>query len=212
MTRSQRIAKKINQHIKVWSKNQAKLIVAIDGYAGSGKTTVANLIGKANKQIMILHLDDFINHVNNRRSMMAKAKDKSKVFELSWYRYDLLEKLLRDFRQGKKNINIKTYNYKKNNFNKEKTLNLTKNILLIEGIFLFHPKHKISSLWDKTIYLDINFNKADKLRIGREKRKWGKNYIPENQPGNWTRHFKQAYRRYVKKYHPQKHSDLTIKI
>ena len=54
--------------------------------------------------------------------------------------------------------------------------------------------------------------KADKKRITREKKKWGKNYIPESHPDNWTRYFKKAYRRYVKKYKPQKTADAVYRV
>ena len=46
--------------------------------------------------------------------------------------------------------------------------------MIIDGIFLFHPKHKISKDWDKTIYLDVDFSKADKRRIAREKKNGAK--------------------------------------
>lgn len=212
MTRSQQIARKINRSIKIWLKNRDKLIVALDGYAGSGKTTVANFIGKQNSQVLVIHLDDFINGLNYRRKIIKNEKDKSKAFEFYWYRYNLLEKLLKDFKSNKKNIKVRTYNYEKNDFSREKLLPLNKKVLLVEGVFLFHPKHKISSMWDRTIYLDINFKKADKQRIAREKKKWGKNYIPESHPDNWTKYFKKAYRRYVKKYKPKLNKDLMITI
>ena len=50
MIRSERIAKKINKKIQAWIKDRAKLIVAIDGYAGSGKTTGADFIAKQNSE------------------------------------------------------------------------------------------------------------------------------------------------------------------
>ena len=83
---------------------------------------------------------------------------------------------------------------------------------MIDGIFLFHPEHKLNKLWDKRVYLDVDFDKADRMRIVREKKKWGKAYLPENHPDNWTRYFKTAYRRYVKKYKPQKHADLKFGV
>ncbi|PIR57976.1 MAG: hypothetical protein COU71_01130 [Parcubacteria group bacterium CG10_big_fil_rev_8_21_14_0_10_38_31] len=68
-------------------------------------------------------------------------------------------------------------------------------------------------MWDKTIYLDSNFAKADKKRIAREKKKrGGKAYIPENYPDNWTKYYKEAYRRYVRKYNPQNNCDIICKI
>lgn len=43
-------------------KNHDKLIVAIDGYAGSGKTTVADFVAKQNADVLTVHMDDFIHH------------------------------------------------------------------------------------------------------------------------------------------------------
>ena len=212
MIRSERIAKKINAKIQVWVKGQTKLIVAVDGYAGSGKTTVADFIAKQNKDVLMIHLDDFIYHRKDRKRMIEKTKDKSQVFEYNWYRYDDLEKLVREFKtKSKGSIKFKTYDYDKNDFGPRKLFDLSKKILVIDGIFLFHPKHKISREWDKTIYLDADFARADKKRIAREKKKWGKNYVPESHPDNWTRYFKKAYRRYIKKYKPQKTADIVYR-
>lgn len=213
MIKSELIAKKINEKIKSWLKDQAKLVVAIDGYAGSGKTTVADFVAKQNPDALAVHLDDFIKHWKDRKQMIEHAKDKSQVFEYNWYRYDDLEKLIRIFKnKNKDSIKFKTYDYDKNEFGPLRSFDLSKKIMIIDGIFLFHPKHKISKEWDKTIYLDIDFAKANKKRIAREKKKWGKNYIPESHLDNWTRYYKEAYQRYVKEYKPQMVSDLVFKI
>lgn len=213
MKRSERIAKKINKRIKAWEKDHTKLVVAIDGYAGSGKTTVVDFIAKQNTNVLAVHLDDFIRHWKDRKKMVNEAKDKSRVFEYDWYRYDDLEKLIREFKtKNKGSINFKTYNYDKNDFGPQKPFDLSKKILVIDGVFLFHKKRKINKAWDKTIYLDIDFAKADKKRIAREKKKWDENYIPENHPDNWTKYYKEAYRRYVKKNKLQKNRDLIFKI
>lgn len=213
MLKSELIAKKINKKIKTWSKNQAKLVVAIDGYAGSGKTTVADFIAKQNSDVLAVHLDDFIKHWRDRKKMMAKAKDKSKVFEYDWYRYRDLEKLVNNFKTKKQGtIKFKIYDYDKNDFGPKKTFDLSKKVLVIDGIFLFHPKHKISKLSDKKVYLDVDFKKADKKILTREKKKWGKNYLPENHPDNWMRYFRIAYKRYVKEYKPEKRADCVFRV
>lgn len=213
MIKSERIAKKINGQISAWTKDRSKLIVAIDGYAGAGKTTIADFIAKQNPDVLTVHLDDFIRHWKERKQMIEKAGEKSKVFEYNWYRYEDLEKLIKEFRDKNKGyLKLKTYDFDKNDFSPKKSFDLSKKILIIDGIFLFHPKHKISKLFDKKIYLDIDFIKADKKRIAREKKKWGKSYIPENHPDNWTKYFKIAYRRYVKKYKPQNKAEVVFKI
>jgi len=211
MIKSERIAKKINEKIQAWTKNHAKLVVAIDGYAGSGKTTVANFIAKNNPDVQVVHLDDFIHHWKDRKKMIDETKNKSQIFEYNWYRYDDLEKLITAFKiRSKGLIKLKTYDFEKNNFGPPRVFDLSKKILVIEGIFLFHPEHKISKMWDKTIYINVDFAKADKKRIAREKEKWKKNYISEDHPDNWTKYYKEAYQRYIKENKPQKNRDLVF--
>ena len=213
MIKSERIAKKINEQLELWGKNHAKLVVAIDGYSGVGKTTVGDYLAKQNSEVLSVHVDDFIKHWKERKRLIESVEDKSKVFEYEWYRYDDLEKLTRAFRAGKqKSIRFKTYDYDKNDFGPEHVFDLSKKFLVIDGIFLFHPEHKISGLMDKKIYLDTDFAKADKKRISREKKKWGKEYIPESNPDNWTRYFKEAYRRYIKACKPKKAADLVFDV
>jgi len=213
MIKSERIAKDINKNIKVWRRDHTRLIVAIDGYVGSGKTTVGTFIAKQNRHILSVHLDDFIKHWKIRKQIIERLKNKSRAFEFNWYRYDELEKLINSFLEGKKkSVKIKIYDYDKNDFGDEKEFDLTKNVLVIDGIFLLHPKHKISNLIDKKIYLDVEFTKADKKRILRDKKKYGKNYLPETHPDNWIKYFKQAYRRYIKKHKPKSKIDLVFKV
>jgi uridine kinase len=213
MIKSERIAKQINKQLEVWGKNKAKLVVAIDGYAGSGKTTISDFIAKQNFDVLVVHLDDFIHHWKDRKGIMDTAKDKSQVFEHNWYRYEDLEKLIKAFKTKNKGpIKFKTYDFDKNNFGPKKSFDLSKKILIVDGIFLFHPKHKISKLWDKQIYLDADFTKADKHRIIREKKKFGKSYISETHPDNWFKHYKEAYLRYIENHNPKGNSDLVIKV
>lgn len=188
------------------------MIVAIDGYAGSGKTTVADFIGKQNPEALVIHLDDFIRHWKKRKQMIESVKDKTKVFEYEWYHYDDLEKLVKQFKKKKKGVvRVKVYDYDKNNFIVRK-YDLSKKIIVIDGIFLFHPKHAINKLWDKKIYLDADLVRADKKRVAREKKKWGKAYVLESHPDNWARYFKKAYRDYVKTWKPQKRADMVFEV
>ena len=211
MTRSEITAKKISEKIKTWSKGRDKLVIAIDGYAGSGKTTIAGLIAKQNHDVLTVHEDDFIRHWKQRKRMIERNKDKSKVFAFHWYRYDDLKTLVCRFKtKNKGSMKIKTYNYEKNDFGPKKLFDLSKKILVIEGVFLLHPKNKIIGLFDKTIYLESDFAKADKKRIMREKKRWGKNYVPETHPDNWAKYFKKAYGEYAKKYRVQSNRDMVI--
>ena len=128
MTKSEIIAKKINKQIEIWKQNTSKLVIVIDGYSGSGKTTIADCIAKQNQDVQIIHLDDFIVHGKDRKQMIDTAiseEEKSKVFEYKWYRYDYIEKLIKKFRENSEGkINIETYDFDKNDFASEKLFDI----------------------------------------------------------------------------------------
>lgn len=210
----EQIARKINGKIKDWAQRHDRLVVAIDGYAGSGKTSVANYIAKLNPDCLVVHLDDFIKHWRVRKRMMDTAKDRSKVFEHRWYRYDAIERLVKRFmRAGTGHIRLKVYDFEKNEFaTSYQTFYLSKNILVIDGIFLFHPRHKRNALWQKRIFLKTDLKKADERRIAQGKKRWGKGYVPENHPDSYIRYFQVAYKRYLDRYKPEQKADLVIDV
>jgi uridine kinase len=209
--KSKEIAKRIDRMIKSWLPEEKKIVIAIDGYSGSGKTTVLEYLARINNNVLPLFLDDFIEHWSKRKKMMDQAKNKSKVFELKWYRYRDVEELISRFRKQKSGLHKAiVYDYEKNDFGPIKKFDLSKRVLVIEGIFLFHPEHKISKMWDKKIYLDINFEKGDLRRTQREMEKWGEQYTPETHPDSYVLIFKQAYKKYLEKYKVKSRADVVI--
>ena len=77
-TKSEKIAKRINRMIKKWLSDGKKIVIGIDGYSGSGKTTILGYLARINSEVLPLFLDDFIEHWSKRKKMMEKAKDKSR--------------------------------------------------------------------------------------------------------------------------------------
>lgn len=209
----EQIAKKISKKIGEWARQHKKFIVVIDGYAGSGKTSIADRIAKLNPNCLVVHLDDFVKNWNVRKRMMDVTRDRPKIFEYRWYRYDAVERLSKAFMGAKrKYIRLKVYDFNKNEFTTPRVFDLSKNILVIEGIFLLHPQHKRNMLWGKRIFLKANLKKAETRRIAQEKKKWGKNYIPEDHPDSYVRDFKIAYQRYLNRYKPEQRADLVIDV
>ena len=194
-----------------WFKDKNKLVIAIDGYSGVGKTTILEEIAKANKNVLAIYLDDFILTGKEREKSLLKSKDKPNVFELNWYDYKKVKDLVGKFRNNTGIYSTKIYDPKTDSYDKNKEFDLSKKILIIEGVFLLHSE-LFKNTWDKTIYLKTDFKKADERRIIREKKKWGKDYYPEDKDGSFTKLFKIAYRNYISKYNPEKSADLIIKI
>lgn len=202
---------KINSQIKLWSKDQPKLIVAIDGYTGIGKTTLLKNLHSINKDIIVVNRDDFLISRNKLQILLKKAKDKSKVFELEICDNKKLEKFLKAFQQGKEIYKTKIYNGKTGKIDTSKTYDLSKKVMVIEGVFMFHPK-LLNRLWNKRIYLTGDVRKIDAQRVLREKKRWGKDYFPETHPDSYFRQVTIALKRYQKKYRPNKKADLIIKV
>lgn len=209
----QQIAKKINNKIKVLDQHHGRLIIAIDGYAGSGKTSVAEYLARINPAYLVVHLDDFIKHWTVRKRMMDTATDRSRVFEYRWYRYDAIERLVKRFLRTRAGyIHLKVYDFDRNEFAAPRAFDLSKRILVVNGIFLLHPRHKRNALWHKRIFLRVDLRKADARRIAREKKKWDRAYLSEDHPNSYVRDFRVAYERYLHRYQPEQIADLVINV
>ena len=209
----EQIARKVNQKIKKWAQKDNKLIVAIDGYAGSGKTSVVNRIAELNSSCLVVHLDDFIKPWQVRKHMLDTARNPLKVFEYRWYRYNSVERLVKRFTSVSTGyIRLKVYDFGKNKFITSQVFNLSKNILIIEGVFLLHPQHKRNTFWQKRIFLNADLEKADNRKIAQIKQKFGAEWSPEDHPDSCLYYFNKVYMQYLNRYHPEQKADLIIDV
>ncbi len=186
-------------------------VVAIDGYSGSGKTRLLRALARLNRNILAVHLDDFLNTGKKRRALLKTARDPSVVFELHWNNVEKVQRLLRAYRIQSGSYSVGVYNSKTDRYDKKRVFDLSKKVLVLEGIFLLHPK-LYPHTFDATVYLDIDLKVAKARRMQREKRRWGRAYVPEDRPDSFFRLFTFAYTRYVKQYRPKKIADLVVKV
>lgn len=208
---SDQIIKQINEKIIEWSKDKPKLVVAIDGYTGIGKTTILNELTSLNTDILAVHQDDFGFSRDTIEKLIKDAVDRSVVFELENRDSGKITELINTFKS-----NISTYSTKirdphSGQVDIEKTFDLAKKILVIEGVFMFHPK-SLNHLWDKRIFLDGNIDIIDERRIKREKERWGERYFPEDHPDSYFRQVIIALKRYKKEYKPEEKADLVLHV
>src|SRR3989338_2691278 len=103
-------AKIINKKILDWAKEKPKLVVAIDGYTGIGKTDLIESLSKINPAILPVNRDDFGLPRKTIEGFLQKTNDWSEVFELHNTDYAKVEKLITEFRAGQTKFKTKVFN------------------------------------------------------------------------------------------------------
>lgn len=208
---AQKLAREVNKNIKKWMKERNGIVIAIDGYTGVGKTTLLNELAKLNPDILSVHRDDFMLSRKKVARKLTKAEDKSKVWEFKACDNRKLKKLICTFKKGKQSsYAVDTYDCISGEVTIRKVFDFTKKIMVIEGVFMFHPKFPLNALWDKRIYLKGDLTKIDKRRIKREKKRWGKNYFPETHPDSYLRQVTIGLKRYITTCKPEKIADVVL--
>lgn len=205
------IIQKTNEAITTWSKGCGKLVVALDGYTGIGKTTLLTSLATTNPDILPVNRDAFLFSRKDIEEKLSKAKDRSEVFEREVYDDKKLADLVTAFRTGDTSYQVSTRDEVSGEVNLSKNFDLSKKVMVIEGVFMFHPK-SLNHLWDKRIYLEGDIDKIDARRVKREKQRWGKDYFPETHPDSYFRQVIMALKRYQETYHPEKVANLVLNV
>lgn len=195
------LAQEANKKIKEWAVGKDKLVVAIDGYVGVGKTTLINNLVKLNSEIVPVHFDDFL---------LSRKKVEAKDFELGYNDYPKIEKLVNTFRISSEPYRTTIFNADSGEVDTPIEYDFSKQILVIDGVRMLHPQ-LLNHLWDRRIYLDGNTEEIDKRRVEREKKRWGDKYFPETHPDSHFRQITTALKRYREEYKPEQQADLVLK-
>ena len=141
----------IKQKIKslLSNKEKDKIIIAIDGMTGSGKTTLSQELIKEYDNVPIFHADDFL--------FLPKLRTEERLNEPGGnIHYERMKKeVISPLIEGKIGdlIKYKPYNCRIQNFGEEKILKVNK-INIIEGSYCLNPY--FGKYYDLSIFLRIN--------------------------------------------------------
>ncbi|NTH49135.1 uridine kinase [Agrobacterium rhizogenes] len=137
---------------------EGRVVVAIDGVDGSGKTTFADelalLVMKANRSVVRASVDGF--H-NPKAVRYRRGKSDPEGFFLDSYNYDSLRRFLLDpFRSGAALVDIARYDHATDEeISKPKSVEPSA-VLLLDGIFLH--RDELQGQWDFSVFLSVPFS------------------------------------------------------
>lgn len=134
----------LNELIELINKkleNKDHIVIAIDGMAASGKTTLANLLGTY-YDLNIIHVDDFY-----------YPKNKINIKNDGNINYPRLKKVIH--RLSNNNLSFYSFNCKKQKFDKLIHI-FKKSITIVEGSYSLNPI--LGIYFDLSIFLTIDKN------------------------------------------------------
>lgn len=143
--------KAINTLINKSIKAKSRLIIAIDGPSGGGKTTLSKQLGKYLKAD-IYHLDDFF--LPNK----MKTKRRLKQIGANFHYERFIKEVLLPIKANLP-FEYRKYNCQTNTYELTKATNEA-NIIIIEGVYSMHPL--LITHYDLLIFVDIDEIKQKK--------------------------------------------------
>ena len=176
------------KYIKSKAYAKKPILIGIEGFGGSGKTTIANKIKEALGSAYIVNIDDFI--------------VKEKITETSWdkggFDRDRLEKQVLIPASKSQTVSYQELIWQTNTLSKPKIVPEVE-YLIVEGISCYHPD--IAHYYDFKIWVETSIEVAKERGHARD----GSN---ENAK-HWDL-WADNDLRYQEKYHPEKQADFVI--
>ncbi len=182
-------AKEITKKIKQMNFKKKPVIIAIDGFGGAGKSTLAKDLKKELQSATIVEVDDFY--------LFGVKSDANKS---NFDRSRLVEQVLEPLKQGQSASYQKSID--ENNPLSEYFDVPQVDYLILEGVSSFHPG--ISKYIDYKIWLDISADEAKKRMMNRDKSQ-GQDHGEEF----WSHHT-DSYQANKDLHHPELLADLIV--
>jgi uridine kinase len=188
-------SKELLEAIKEQSKDSVHFVIAISGFGGSGKSTVASNFLDELKDATIIHVDDFItNHLSIRSADW---------FGIEWDR--LKKEVLNPIFQNRDEIEYGVYDWKENEVIRRTSLSLPKYIL-VEGVGLI--RNELEQYFDLSVWLNVPLDTATTRGKKRDIEEFG---AEENNP-MWDNVWIPNDGDYFKKHKPDTKVDFILEL
>lgn len=184
--------KELSAAIKEKAGKKKRFVIAISGFAGSGKSTISKKLAEILDKSLIIELDDFIMDRLSARSADWDGFD--------WQR--LIKQVLRPLRGRKETIEYEIYDWQNNKLG-EKMKSAVPKYIMIEGVGLIQKK--LNSYFDCKIWLDVPLEIAT-IRGKKRDRKGGPNHNIF-----WNKIWTLNDADYFAKHKPVKYADFVFK-
>jgi uridine kinase len=170
--------------IKSAHKDHQTLIIGIDGYGGSGKSTIAKFLKENLSGAVIVEMDDFY-------SPELKRADYARVNE------QVLELLVNDL-----SASYQIYDWKLDSLTEFKKID-PGGIVIIEGVYSTHKD--FADKYDVKIWVNCPQEVGAKRGIERDKMMYG-----VDNTDKWVHMWMPEEKKYVESQNPQQYADYII--
>ena len=172
--------------IKKTSKRQKTFLIAIDGFGGSGKSTVAKFLKENLENVTVVEMDDFY-------SSELKRADFERVSE------QVLKPLIND------NVTrYQRYDWKSGSLMEWHTIE-PGGIVIVEGVYAMHKDFQ--DAYDFKIWVDCQQEVGFKRGVERDKVRDG-----IDNSDKWVQDWMPLEKEYVQSQNPQQNVDYIIKF
>lgn len=173
------------------------VVLAISGFGGAGKTTLADSITNNFTESAVMPLDDFV---------INRGKGKGWAGGFDW---DRLEQLFKDIK-ARKNLHYQRYDWKADKLDDRWIDKRLPKLVIIEGVRLFQPK--FMDYFDLSVWIDVDLTTATAQGVDRDRNKWHKidNEGLEAHLESWQTVWVPKEKEFLEKFHPDAAADYKI--
>ncbi|MEK7546751.1 MAG: AAA family ATPase [Patescibacteria group bacterium] len=182
---------KLSQTIKEKAGNKKLFVIAISGFGGAGKSTVALELAKAIGNSNLVELDDFILNRLSKRSADWDGFD--------WGR--LISQVLEPIRNGEKNIEYDIYDWGNNKLGRKNKIKVSKYVIL-EGVGLI--QEKLNKFFDYKIWVNVQ------PEIAKERGRKRDKGMGADHDTFWDDKWSLNDKDYFEKHNPMSYADYII--